>query len=81
MKVTMMRVNGESYKVDSNGNKYIPRKVLERNVMDMLEDNEYYGSPSFSEAEEIIELATSAELIGIYTETLPKEMIQVILNR
>ena len=69
----MMRVNGVGYKVDVNGNKYVPRKVIERNVLDMLEGNEMYGNLSFCDAEFITEEATVEELLKIYTEQMTAE--------
>ncbi len=66
MKYTMSGYNGETA-VKSNGKHRIPRAVLVRNVMDILEGNEAYGNLSFCEAQMITDLATNEELLTLYT--------------
>ena len=81
MRVTMSRVNGVGYKVDALGNKYVPRKVIERNVLDMLEDNDKYMNLDFCDAEFITEEATVEELMAIYTETMTEEQFKAIAEK
>lgn len=81
MKVTMTRVNGVGYVIDENGNKRVPRKVIERNVLDMLEENEQYGNLGFLDAQEIVEQATVRELLDIYTERMTTEEFAEVQRR
>ena len=81
MRITMSRVNGVGYKVDALGNKYVPRKVIERNVLDMLEDNDKYMNLGFCDAEIITEEATVEELMDIYTETMTEEQFKAVYDR
>ena len=81
MRITMGRVNGVGYKVDALGNKYVPRKVIERNVLDMLEDNDKYMNLDFCDAEVITEEATVEELMAIYTETMTEEQFKAVYDR
>ena len=81
MRVTMSRVNGVGYKADAQGNKYVPRNVIERNVLDMLEDNDKYMNLDFCDAEVITEEATTEELMAIYTETMTEEQFKEVYDR
>lgn len=75
MNVTMCNVNGQGRK-----GKKPPREVLERNVMDMLEDNDYYWNLDFDEAQTVVDAASYDELILIYAEELAPERVAAILN-
>lgn len=75
-KITMCRVNG----VGTKG-KMPPRFVIERNVLDMLEENEKYMNLDFCTAEELIECATVEELLNIYTEEMTTEDFEELYNR
>jgi hypothetical protein len=77
----MAKVNGQSTYIDKNGNNRIFRKVLKRNVLDMLEGNEKYGELDFCDAEIVTDMATEYELFMIYTEQLDPEKIEEILAR
>ena len=81
---TLEGYNGKRF-YEENGRYQIPRSVLVRNVMNVLERNEAYGDLSFCEAEEVCDLATSAELLKIYAyiyNDLPcMDLIDEIRNR
>lgn len=81
MTITMAKVNGQSTYIDKDGNNRICRKVLKRNVLDMLEGNEKYGELDFCDAEIVTDMATEYELFMIYTEQLDPEKIEEILAR
>ena len=81
MKITLSEVNGLSTYVDKNGNTRVHRKVLQRNVLDMLEGNEKYGELDFCDAEIVCDLATEYELLMIYTEQLDPSKIEEIMTR
>lgn len=81
MTITMAKVNGQSVYTDKDGNKRVYKKVLKRNVLDMLEGNELYGDLDFCDAELVTDLATEYELFMIYTEQLDPSMIEEILSR
>ena len=76
-KVYMYRVNGKG----KNGTNFPPRFVIERNVLDLLEDNDYYGNLSFCDAQIVVEMATMAELMAIYQYKLDPSKIPEILLR
>ena len=80
-KITMTRVNGVGAVKDANGNYRLPRKVLERNVLDMLEENEKYLNLSFLDAQEFIEQANEYDLIRIYTEEMTTEEFTEIYKK
>ena len=75
-KITMYRVNGVG-KVNGS----VPRFVIERNVLDMLEGNEKYMDLSFCEAQIITEEATLKELIDIYDLTMSTETFEKVYKR
>lgn len=79
--ITMAKVNGQSVYTDKNGNTRICRKVLQRNVLDMLEGNEDLGNLDFCDAEYVTDVATEYELFMIYTEQFTAEQVLEILNR
>ena len=81
MTITMAKVNGQSVYTDKDGNKRVYRKVLKRNVLDMLEGNEKYGELDFCDAELVCDLATEYELFMIYTEQLESSKIAEIMAR
>lgn len=76
MKRTMYRVNGVG-KVNGK----VPRFVIERNVLDMLEDNDKYMNLSFCDAQIITEEATAQELLDIYDETMSEEEFRTVYDR
>ena len=76
MKRTMTRVNGIG-KVNGK----VPRSVIERNVLDMLERNEAYLNLSFCEAQVITEEATVAELLAIYDGTMTEYEFKAVYDR
>lgn len=59
MTITLAKVNGTG-KVNGR----VPRKVLERNLLDVLVDNEDLGL-SFNDALDIIEEASYEELVAM----------------
>ena len=75
------RHNGESYTTEPDGTKVLSRKVLERNVLDMLEDNDKYMNLDFCDAEVITEEATPEELLAIYDEEMTPEEFEALYNR
>lgn len=75
------RYNGESYKINPNGTATLSRKMLQRNVLDMLEDNDKYMNLDFSDAEEIVYNATQRELLDIYDETMSPEEFKALYDR
>lgn len=75
------RYNGESYTTKPDGTKVLSRKVLRRNVLDMLEDNDKYMNLDFCDAEEITEKATAEELLAIYDEEMTSEEFEALYNR
>jgi hypothetical protein len=75
------RYNGESYTTKPDGTKVLSRKVLQRNVLDMLEDNDKYMNLDFCDAEEITEKATAEELLAIYDEEMTSEEFEALYNR
>ena len=81
MTITMAKVNGQSVYIDKDGNNRVCRKVLQRNVLDMLEGNEKYGELDFCDAELVTDLATDYELFMIYTEQLAPSKIDEIMAR
>lgn len=79
--IKMAKVNGVGAVHGADGQYRIPRKVLERNVLDMLEDNDKYMNLDFLDAEEIVEGATEYELIRIYTEEMTAEEFRKVFER
>lgn len=79
--IRMTRVNGVGAVKGADGLYRVPRKVLERNVLDMLEENEKYMNLEFLEAQEITECATEYELIRIYTEEMGIDEFKAIYKR
>lgn len=74
-KITLSRVNGVG-KV----NGVVPRKVLERNVLDMLEGNPDLGDLSFDDALYVAENATYETLVDILAYRVTVETIDRILD-
>lgn len=75
-KVEMYRVNGVG---KANGR--IPRFVIERNVLDMLEGNEMYLDLGFCDAQIITEEATVEELFAIYTYKMTTDEFKKVAER
>lgn len=74
-KVSLSKVNGVGFV-----GKKIPRSVLVRNVMDMLEGNEDYGEPSFCEAEAFCDGATNDEMMCLLADMMSKERVWEIIH-
>lgn len=79
--IRLAKVNGVGVKTDACGNKYVPRKVIERNVLDMLEGNEEYMNLDFCEAQIITEEASVDELLRIYEYEMTAEEFEKVYNR
>ena len=78
--ITVPMVNGLSTYTDKNGNLRVHRKCLERAVLDMLEDNDYYGNLDFCDAELVCEVASEYELVLIYNEMLDPKRVRELLE-
>ena len=84
-KITIAKVNGVGAvkETAADGTEYytIPRFVMERNVLDMLEGNEDYMNLDFSDAQIITEEATMAELFKIYTGEMTANQFRKVYER
>ena len=78
--IKMSYVNGVGY-VKENGVRKVPRFVIERNVLDMLEDNDKYMNLDFCDAQCITELASVDELLRIYEYEMSAEEFARLAKR
>ena len=79
-KITISKVNGVGA-IKVRDHYELPRFVLERNVLDMLEDNDKYMNLNFCDAQIITEEATYFELFKIYTEEMTEGEFKEVYER